>query len=724
MILEKLLDRFGYVSKKKIKRVILPYSKGIPETIVSEKTYAQLVDAYKSWVYTCIDKISKSIATMPTKLIVYRNSTGMKVNDSYNIKSQLREVPKDLHSKWLNKSGLIKVEIEDHPYLTLIKKPNSVMTRFMLWYETMTRLELGGIVGWYLVKDGLRVPREIWPLPLTQNGILQPKVMPDLTIQYWLYRDGEINVKFDPDEILIIKYPHPKSPFDWFSPLMAQMYPYDIDYYIQQQQANYYKNGVLPSLLAETDIELTKEQCSEILNQLTEEYTTPAKSGKIMLLHSGLKQGNKYSAKDALLDEVTRYAREKIITSYDLSEGKLGLVRDVNRANMESLDKTYTQDCLMPKTLMIEEIIETFLLPSYDNGLSLDFILPENTDKEFELRQAEMELKNYAININEYRNKKGMEPVLWGDVPWGPFGIGPLMDGNKVREPDADAEDEDDGDKSMMTKSMEPVSKWSKEKKKRAWQDKHNHRMKWRHAFKINMIAFFRMQKNYVLEMYNKFEKPEKSILSYETKDINPEDMGFNKKDEAKKLREFFDKFYVMMMEDGGNKVLQQVGSTISFAIDKTAEKYLSDRLRTFSKEVTDTTFDNIQKILTDGYDSGLPYLEIKSQLRQTFERYEKYRAQLITRTECNAAMGKAEILALKQEGSDKYLLKHWITNQGPETRDTHNEAEARYAKGIPINQNFDVGSDTMDMPGNGSLAEENINCVCNVTYSRNEVPL
>jgi len=171
MILEKLLDRFGYVSKKKIKRVILPYSKGIPETIVSEKTYAQLVDAYKSWVYTCIDKISKSIATMPTKLIVYRNSTGMKVNDAYNIKSQLREVPKDLHSKWLNKSGLIKVEIEDHPYLTLIKKPNSVMTRFMLWYETMTRLELGGIVGWYLVKDGLRVPREIWPLPLTQNGI-------------------------------------------------------------------------------------------------------------------------------------------------------------------------------------------------------------------------------------------------------------------------------------------------------------------------------------------------------------------------------------------------------------------------------------------------------------------------------------------------------------------------------------------------------------------------
>jgi len=724
--IDNLLFKFGFINKSSIKKYILPTVKQIPETYQSEKTYAQLVTAYKSWVYTCIDKISKSIAMMPVKLVVYRNSTGQKINAGYQIKSELAQIPKELQAGWLTKQNITKIELEDHPYLDLIKRPNSIMTRFMLWYETMTRLELGGLCGWYLVRDGLRVPREIWPLPLTQYAELQPKVTPDLQIEYWLYRDGDVQTKFDPDDIVIFKYPNPKSPFDWFSPLMAQMYPYDIDFYLQQQQANYYKNGVMPSMIAETDQDLGKEQVDEILEQISADYGTPTKSGKVMLLHSGLKKSEGLTPKDALLDKVTKYAREKLITSYDLSEGKLGLVSDVNRANMEALDKSYTEDCLMPKTMLLEETIEAFMLPVYDQGLLLDFVLPENTDKEFNLKEADMELKNFAINVNEYRNKKGMEPVAWGDVPWGSFNNMHLSWGSNTAKEKPEKEPNEDKSMDILTKNMKPISEWSAKEKRQAWMRKNAFRNRWFHLFESNIKAFFAAQKERILNSYDAYtsDKVKGLDLTYQTKAMKPNDIGFSKKAEEEALKEFFYNFYLKMTETGANEVLQGFGMTASFSIDKTAEKYLTDRLMMFSKEVTGTTFDDIKKVLTAGYDEGLPYLDIRTELRKTFNVYEQYRAQLITRTESNSAMNKAEKLAIKQQGIDPYLLKHWLTSGAETTRETHHEAEKRYEKGIPIDEDFIVGDDTMDMPGNGSLAEENVNCLCTVVYSRSDKKL
>lgn len=50
--------------------------------VVPEREYWQLVDAYKSWVYTCIDKIAKSIAMLGFKLFIYRSKqTGKIIRD-------------------------------------------------------------------------------------------------------------------------------------------------------------------------------------------------------------------------------------------------------------------------------------------------------------------------------------------------------------------------------------------------------------------------------------------------------------------------------------------------------------------------------------------------------------------------------------------------------------------------------------------------------------------
>ena len=60
-------------------------------------------------------------------------------------------------------------------------------------------------------------------------------------------------------------------------------------------------------------------------------------------------------------------------------------------------------------------------------------------------------------------------------------------------------------------------------------------------------------------------------------------------------------------------------------------------------------------------------------------------------------------------------LRKFWI-NGGANIRDTHLEAGFRYGSntdGIPMEDNFIVGQDSMPRPTSGGLPEENINCKC-----------
>ena len=77
--------------------------------------------------------------------------------------------------------------------------------------------------------------------------------------------------------------------------------------------------------------------------------------------------------------------------------------------------------------------------------------------------------------------------------------------------------------------------------------------------------------------------------------------------------------------------------------------------------------------------------------------------------------MGDLE--SVKQAKLDKKLKKFWLNEA--DARDTHQAAGATYNSNgaIKIDKEFSVGMDTMLSPGNGSLAEENINCRCTLGY-------
>lgn len=421
--IDQMLKKVGLVRTADVGQMLGAYLTHVwGAGVVPEKTYAQLVDAYKSWVYTCIDKIAKAVAMVPLNLYVYRRK-GKKIVD-LSWRTKFKMMDKGEQKYFLKEMNLEREEVTDHIFLDLIHKPNAFMTRFMLWYETLVRLELGGLCGWYLPTNMLKMPQEIWPLPLTKYAALKPKVTADLKLEYWEYTDAEVVRKFEPGEILLMKYPHPASPFMGMSPLMAQTYPYDLDLFLMQQQRGLFQNMAVPGLQLSTEQKMTKPQIKEFKEYIDETYGGALKAGGTMVFHSGLKADKVgFTGREAMLDKVAQFAREKLITAFDLSEGKVGLVKDVNRANMEALNETFILECLKPKCMLIEEVLETFLLPRYDQGLTCDFELPDLEQKEIILKERKENLENFVTVINEERAKMGLEPVEWGERPWGAFNL-------------------------------------------------------------------------------------------------------------------------------------------------------------------------------------------------------------------------------------------------------------------------------------------------------------
>lgn len=171
---------------------------------------------------------------------------------------------------------------------------------------------------------------------------------------------------------------------------------------------------------------LTDKQVKQIASEINTQLGGVANAGKPLVLHSGLKpEGNMRVALNDVISELVSKGttRDKLLSAYGVPAGKVGLVEDVNRANMEALDKTYLQESIKPRLMLIEEVLESELLPRYDERLMADFILPEQTERETNIKERAANLTAGYTTVNEERAKENLEPVAWGEAPWLPYGL-------------------------------------------------------------------------------------------------------------------------------------------------------------------------------------------------------------------------------------------------------------------------------------------------------------
>ena len=131
------------------------------------------------------------------------------------------------------------------------------------------------------------------------------------------------------------------------------------------------------------------------------------------------------------------------------------------------------------------------------------------------------------------------------------------------------------------------------------------------------------------------------------------------------------------------------------------------------SMDITQTTKDDIQKILTDAAASGIGIDEIAKQISQ--QGFTDVRARMIARTEVVKAANVAGDIIAKESGLQ--MNKEWLAVLDSRTRSDHREVHGTI---VDHDATFDVGSYPMRFPGDSKYdapAKEIINCRCVCIY-------
>jgi SPP1 gp7 family putative phage head morphogenesis protein len=134
---------------------------------------------------------------------------------------------------------------------------------------------------------------------------------------------------------------------------------------------------------------------------------------------------------------------------------------------------------------------------------------------------------------------------------------------------------------------------------------------------------------------------------------------------------------------------------------------WIENRSRWWANNINDGTEKKLFKVLADGRKAGLGTDEIAKNLREFREFQTVTRSERVARTEMTVAQGQG---ALESFDQAEIPFKRWFAAIDGRERDTHREASGQVRR---TGELFEVGSDKMEAPGQGSQARENVNCRC-----------
>jgi phage portal protein BeeE len=701
----------------------------------SEFTWRELVASYTSWVFTSVDKIAKTVAGAPKRLFMYKEKSSGKVLKCREFKAALRGI-EDVSERrrYLKQlaNTVDRVEIPEHPLLSLLYDPNPIDTHAMFWQEIVQRLELAGSCGIYKVRGRLGVPAELWVLPTSENGEFKPVPDAKLVISGYVYDDGDVHQRFTTDDAFWLRYPNPKNKFEGMSPLKAQIYPYNIDYYLSRQQYKFYKNNAVTGKHFSTDQKMSQDELDKLWDKIDAKFGGTDKAYKTIVTHSGLKSEDPHNAtaRDMMIDVIGKYAKDKILSGYGINEGMVGLTENQNKANLDTSRENYLIECVHPRVSMIVECFEKWLVPDFDDRIEFEVDLPEIQQRELDILETNSNLDRFVTTVNEERARKKLDPVAWGDAPFVPFNLTPYGAEKPEPKPGGDAatavaeedeDDEKDGKKSYQDKGVKDL----------LWK-------KFDLATREAVVAFRKtaekMLKEQEADVISALEKlgavVKGNIAGWNAAKVKQwikehkekmDKLNIDRDGWEKRTKELFKPVFIATLVAAGKARMRELSrAKAEFEFDLESNdvvEWIGTKLRKFSSDVTGTTYDEVEAVLRSGFEESKPLSNIAADIREKFDVMANYRAANIARTEAANTWNTGDLEAIRQMDLEDRLKKYWINEPG--ARDTHAEAGQRYDEdnAIGIDEDFEVGDDTMDVPGAGSLAEENVNCRCTLGY-------
>ncbi len=620
--------------------------------------------------------------------------------------SAIREVAKSVSTvHWLlyRRRGGRRIEITEHPLLTLLARPNPLQGRQAFFEALVGFFMIAGNSYIEMVGPERRPPRELYAHRPDRIKVIPGRF--GLPAGYKYSVNGQSKTwDVDPitgaGPILHIKTFNPLD--DWYgmSPIEAAAYGIDIHNDSGAWNKALLDNGARPSGALVSSQALTDEQFRRLKAEVDEKYTSYRNAGKPLLLEGGLDWKEMgLSPKDMDWIESRNTSARDIALAFGVPPFLLGIPGDNTYSNQREARLAFWEQTVLPIMNFIRDEFNNSITPLFGEGLELDYdedrisaLSPRREKKWERVQNADF------LTINEKREALGYEPVAGGDEVYIsaallPLGFDPAAG--------AKAQPEDIEFKLLNDRGDRRAREWAVQMRQREGFER---------SFRAKMAALLDKQSIRAAMAFVAGGR-EGALMSLKA---FPEE-----------LETMLTAHYRAVMEASGRRVLEGLKSTAGFET-KDAEgfftSFISDWIARVTArkvtKITETTRNIIISAIEDGEAEGLAIEKIADKIREkTGKAVAQYRARTIAMTETHSAATAANDGAAQASGLQ--LKRSWLTARDEKTRDTHAEADGQ-VRGM--DEPFDVGGYKLMRPGDPEgPPQEVIRCRCVVDYLTGE---
>jgi HK97 family phage portal protein len=648
-LIESLLDKAGFISKGKAQTIQAVYGATIGDwesgnvQLKGDLESYQLAVKAVSWVYACVKLIASSGAGVKGYLL--------NADDK---------------------------EIEAGEAYDLIKKPNPQEAFFEFIEGTLYDLELCGESYWF--KDQLNGKGQ--PKAIYRLNPRYMKVIPSKTnlIAGFVYEVNGRRLNLTTDEIVFVKYPNPFNAYRGLSPVEAGELTLNTDYYANEYNRNFFKNGARLSGTLETDRSLVAAELTKIRDEFSRLYTGRKGQHKIPILMGGLKYNpHTLTQKDMDFLQLRKFSRDEILALFGVPLPKLGIMEYANY-KMEEANKTFWSECMTPKLNRLASKL-TEIVQLFDTNQRYEFDTVVKDDEKIQSEILDRYLKDQVFTPNEVREILGYPAVSWGDQP-----ISNTPSGLALPPAEVPASEAAELPKAQATI---PAGKgWTPDQKRVFASKAHGERESYVETVKGDLKIFFNDQETRILDRFFKYYDKAKTDI----------DKVFPEKSEDRKLQRVMTPLYRQIVAAGSATAEGALMVRITQAKLLKGDK-LDRIVRQLAKKVTEvntTTRNAIREAVKQGIEDELHVNDIAYGTDEfkgivgIFDEASDYRAEMIGRTETATAYSMASVETYKENGIDQ---KEWITAGDDKVSDECQENQAWGA--IGIDDQFPSGDDS-----------------------------
>jgi len=396
-----------------------------------------LVEEFKSWVYVCSSMNAKALARGTLRLYATRAVGQERANRKARVvsKTEREYLVKKFPTNARIKAAHEIEEIEEHQILDVLHNINAHENSFETFEKLSLFLDNAGDAYWYIGKNALGVPNDIWTLPSQYV-----KIVPDKKeyIKGYLYGTSQMNQKkFLPDEVIHFKLPSMTDLWYGYSRVEGAYWAITGYKSMELFDKGMTDNLGIPSLLLKYKGILQPKQRRDLLREWNNALRGPVKAGSTFVADGDVDVSPlSLPPRELAFLNGRAWRKGEIINAYGQNEALYD--KNANTANIQGAIYLWEKWEVTSNFMRVEQKLNEKFIPMFtgdtDQRLFLAFDPIVKEDMTSLRADLELQLK-HGLPLNRALEEMGREPVENGDIGYVqanliPLGTPPALSGN------------------------------------------------------------------------------------------------------------------------------------------------------------------------------------------------------------------------------------------------------------------------------------------------------